>query len=53
MARRKYNGRNGMTAKNKKWAMMVGALALGVFAPRILPADWYAKLATTIGLEVS
>lgn len=49
-----YGRKNGMT-KAKKTAMwyFAGALTLGILAPVILPADWYAKIATRLGMEVT
>jgi len=55
MARRYSKNGNGRMTKAKKRALwyFTGALAIGILAPKFLPADWYAKIATTIGLEVT
>jgi hypothetical protein len=49
-----YGKKNGMTKAQKRAYWWGGtALVLGILAPVILPADWYAKLASRIGLEVN
>jgi hypothetical protein len=54
MAKRKYNGNGKMFSfKTRRYLMYGTALAVGILAPKFLPADWYAFIATKIGLEVS